>query len=148
MHDRWFELRQGHFSTESLHARIEGLASQVAKAADRNFSKWEILNRNISFNPPRTEAWREQTDLMKQCVADRAEWNDNQILDQGRPRGDFDRSGTVDDVDIDLVSAASLASNVEATLDLNRDGKVGNPDRIHLTTSVLGALIGDSNLDG
>jgi hypothetical protein len=64
------------------------------------------------------------------------------------PLGDFDRSGQVNALDVDLLSAALRRGGAELRFDLNFDGQVNQSDRDHLVRDILMTEFGDSNLDG
>ena len=62
--------------------------------------------------------------------------------------GDFNADGLIDDVDIDLLSAAVLAGDNDAAFDLTSDGNVDNADRLNWIVDIKDTYAGDSNLDG
>ena len=45
--ERWWQLRRGQFSDDSLKARINRNVSLLSEAQDRNFKKWPILNQYV-----------------------------------------------------------------------------------------------------
>ena len=61
--------------------------------------------------------------------------------------GDVDGNQIVDDADIDQLCIAIKFGGNQA-FDLNHDGAVNNDDVNYLIETVLGSVIGDSNLDG
>lgn len=62
--------------------------------------------------------------------------------------GDLSADGTVDVVDIDLLSTQVRRYNQDADYDLTRDGVVASDDREYLLSTILHAMPGDANLDG
>ncbi|MCA9216345.1 MAG: dockerin type I repeat-containing protein, partial [Planctomycetales bacterium] len=73
-------------------------------------------------------------------------WTLNSILDPGL--GDLDGNGTVDAMDIDLLSSYVQRGTTSDEYDLNSDGDVDELDRQLLVTTLANAVFGDSNLDG
>ena len=63
-------------------------------------------------------------------------------------RGDFNRNGSVDSQDIDLLFGELRSVNADAEFDLTGDGSVDVSDRDVLILEVLGTTYGDANLDG
>ena len=78
--DRWFELRQTVFSTESLLADVDAMAVELAEAQVRNFEKWQILGVRISPNWYVGQTYQDEIDWMKQWISERVEWIDAQYL--------------------------------------------------------------------
>jgi hypothetical protein len=62
--------------------------------------------------------------------------------------GDFDGSGAIDAVDIDLLSAEVRNGTNNSTFDANFDGVVNNADRDEWVNVLANTYLGDSNLDG
>ncbi len=62
--------------------------------------------------------------------------------------GDFDASGVVDAIDIDLLSQQIESATPDVAFDLTSDGSVDAADRDFLVRDILGTNYGDSNLDG
>ena len=61
---------------------------------------------------------------------------------------DYSDDGTIDDQDLDLLSAAIRTGQTDPRFDLTGDGKVDQRDRNQMIDSVLNTSTGDSNLDG
>ena len=62
--------------------------------------------------------------------------------------GDFDGDGDVDAADIDSISAAINAGNMDSIYDMDGSGVVDADDRSYLIGTTLNTYLGDSNLDG
>lgn len=62
-------------------------------------------------------------------------------------RGDFDGNTTVDDRDIDLLSAQVRSGGTDLRFDLTSDGQVSAADRDELIVRLIGSPYGDSNLN-
>ena len=62
--------------------------------------------------------------------------------------GDFDNSGTLDSIDIDLLSEQVEAGTNDASFDLNDDAVVNQDDRDVWVEVLRGTYFGDSNFDG
>ena len=82
--DRWQELRDGEFSTESMHRRVDGLADQIREAQVRNFEIWtENLPR---FSDSQVDlgkfdgTWEGEIAHQKEWLKQHAEWVDAQLL--------------------------------------------------------------------
>ncbi len=70
--ERWFELRQGEFSTGNIHNLIDGMALEIAESSVRNYARWR------SAAPPSLEF---AVDRLKTWLARRVDWIDSQFID-------------------------------------------------------------------
>ncbi len=70
------------------------------------------------------------------------------ILDTPGIVGDFDSSGILDAVDIDLLTDAILGNSTDLKFDVNFDGGVDYGDRREWVEVLRGTYFGDTNLDG
>ena len=80
--DRWTYLRQqgNLLSLDSLMARIDRHVAKIDEAADRNFQRWTNLLTNTSgFPGPRFPTFDQHIDDMKNWIARRVEWIDDQF---------------------------------------------------------------------
>ncbi|MFC0526233.1 CotH kinase family protein [Phytohabitans kaempferiae] len=77
--NRWRELRQGLLSNASLNARIDGLATPLTNAAQRNFQRWPNLTSPTIgfFNTPTAPTWQGQVQVMRDWLAQRVSWLDS-----------------------------------------------------------------------
>ncbi|MEZ6115663.1 MAG: LamG domain-containing protein [Pirellulaceae bacterium] len=80
-------------------------------------------------------------------AGDFSAWGVNGGGGGGTP-GDFNADDLVNAQDIDLLTAASIAGNFNAAMDLNEDGSVNNLDRDVWVNEIKNTWFGDSNLDG
>ncbi|HPC93807.1 MAG TPA: CotH kinase family protein [Sedimentisphaerales bacterium] len=71
--DRWFALRKGAFSTESLNATIDAMADEIREAQLRNFQKWPGQG-------PRYGGFQGEIDQLKQWLARRCAWVDSRFV--------------------------------------------------------------------
>ena len=71
--DRWYALREGPFSTESLNATIDGMADEIREAQARNYAKWTSVG-------PRYGSFQGEIDHLKQWLQTRCAWVDNQFV--------------------------------------------------------------------
>ncbi len=71
--DRWFALRRGAFSTESLDATIDGMADEIWEAQARNYQRW-------SSRGPRYGGFQGEIDHMKEWLGRRCRWVDSQFV--------------------------------------------------------------------
>jgi hypothetical protein len=83
--DRWFDLREGVFSNSKLLADIDRYALLLDEAQGRNFERWDVLGRQIDYNPP---GWRDrdtyhkEVDWLKTWLEDRLAWMDQAIAEE------------------------------------------------------------------
>ena len=90
--DRWFELRQGGFSTESIHAIIDRMAGEIEEAQARSFAKWTSARPNGgTFADRGLRGWEAEISHLKGWMKTRVEWIDGQLGKFSPP--DFSRSG-------------------------------------------------------
>jgi hypothetical protein len=66
----------------------------------------------------------------------------------GGPDGDVNGDGVVNGADIDALSAAIRAGNMDGVYDVNGDGAVNGGDRGFMVVDLLNTYFGDANLDG
>jgi hypothetical protein len=76
--NRWTALRAGVMSDAQLRARVDTLTAPLANAAQRNFTKWPILNQaNVGgFQTQVSQTYVQQLDIMKAWLINRAKWLD------------------------------------------------------------------------
>ncbi len=78
--DRWTELRQGIFSTESLMADIDAYTNLLNEAQVRNFQKWPILGTYVWPNPNgynERNTFQKEVDFVKNFLRNRTAWIDS-----------------------------------------------------------------------
>ena len=98
--DRWFRLREREFSTENLHAVIDAFAAEIREAQARNFERWTQYPPNGgNFADPGLTGWEAEVSHMKNWLATRAAWVDEQY--PARPL--FNTEGGAIEVDFGLV---------------------------------------------
>lgn len=71
--DRYFELRQGAFSTANINDVIDGFAEELSEAQVRNFQRWSAVR-------PRFGGYLGEVNHLKDWLQDRVEWMDGQFL--------------------------------------------------------------------
>ncbi len=77
---RWRELRQGVFATDRMLARIDSGVLRLGDAADRNFARWPVIGKIVSFNPtPPPQSYAEEIEALKAWLTARAQWLDDFI---------------------------------------------------------------------
>ncbi|MGE5294331.1 MAG: CotH kinase family protein [Solirubrobacterales bacterium] len=74
--DRWFELRQGPFSTAGLNATIDGMANEIREAAARNYAKWPGTGPRSQYGG----TFQGEIDHLKSWLQTRCTWIDNQFV--------------------------------------------------------------------
>jgi len=78
--DRWAQLRTNIFSTSNVLAKVDRMAVQLQSAQQRNFSRWEILGRDISPNYFVGASYAEEVNWMKKWIEDRLAWIERQFV--------------------------------------------------------------------
>jgi hypothetical protein len=71
--DRWNDLRQDAFSTAKIHAIIERMADELREAQVRNQERWPEV-------PPEYGGWQGEIDHLKEWLAERGAWIDNELV--------------------------------------------------------------------
>ncbi|MCP4607361.1 MAG: hypothetical protein GY845_01420 [Planctomycetes bacterium] len=74
--DRWFELRQGPFSTENINFLIDSMTDELKEAQVRNFNKWRSVG-------PRFGSFQGEINHLKDWLQRRTTWIDAQL--EGSP---------------------------------------------------------------
>jgi hypothetical protein len=96
---RWEQLRASTFSTDSMLAQIDTLASQLAIPAERHFVRWPILSTYVWPNNFVGDTYAEEIDYLKTWLTNRLTWMDNNM---------FGDSCTIDLAVDDLTSQKSI----------------------------------------
>ena len=89
--DRWFSLRRGRFSADTLMNEIDETAAYLDESQQRNFEKWQIIDKynwpnpgwdhgddDYPGDPPLT--YPEHIGFMKDWLKGRVEWMDSQFI--------------------------------------------------------------------
>jgi hypothetical protein len=83
---RWQELRADVLATESIHGYIDEAAETLKTAHVRNFVRWNDLGKTLlpdirflMFLGPHPESWQGEVAYLKEWIADRAAWIDDNI---------------------------------------------------------------------
>lgn len=87
--DRWFELREEVFSNAKLLTDIDRVALLLDEAQARNFDRWNVLGRQIDYNPPgaqNRDTYQKEVDWLKGWLEDRVAWMDQAIAEQRAAR--------------------------------------------------------------
>jgi len=71
--DRWFDLRQGVFSTAQINGLIDAMADEIGEAQARNYSKWTSAR-------PRYGSFQGEMDHLKDWLGTRTAWVDGQFV--------------------------------------------------------------------
>jgi len=77
---RWEELRAGPYHLDSLFAFVDEKVELVEPAAGRNFLRWPILEEYIWPNATVTGTYAGEIEYLKDFLAERIAWLDNNIL--------------------------------------------------------------------
>lgn len=76
---RWTFLRQSFLSSDSINYRIDSLVSVLDDPQQRNFLKWPILGQYVDWNYYIGQTYADEINYMKQWIADRAAWMDENL---------------------------------------------------------------------
>ncbi len=79
MQSRWVDVREKHFSNESILATIDSLSLLLEEAQIRNFQRWDILGNNIWPNYFVGESYGYEMAYLKRWTLDRLYWLDNNL---------------------------------------------------------------------
>jgi hypothetical protein len=80
--ERWWQLRRGRFSDNSLESRIDENALILSEAQGRNFIRWPVLNKYIWPNWYIAPTYDHEIAWMTDWLMLRTEWMDQQF---GKP---------------------------------------------------------------
>jgi hypothetical protein len=83
---RWWELRQGPFSTEHITNMIRRFADLLDEAQERNFQRWDILGEWVWPNHFVGQSYEDEIDYMTWWIGERLDWIDSQM---GTPPDDI-----------------------------------------------------------
>lgn len=85
---RWWELRQGPFSTEHISSMIRHYADLLDEAQERNFQRWRILGSWVWPNHFVGQTYEDEIDYMTWWIGERLKWIDSQM---GAPPDDIQK---------------------------------------------------------
>jgi hypothetical protein len=77
--NRWKELRQGVFRTDSIMQFIDNSVLYLGESVDHNYERWPILGTYVWPNYFIGSTYSEEIDYLKGWVSDRLHWIDNNI---------------------------------------------------------------------
>jgi hypothetical protein len=77
--NRWKELRQGVFRTDSIMQFIDNSVLYLGESVDHNYERWPILGTYVWPNYFIGSTYSEEIDYLKGWVSDRLQWIDNNI---------------------------------------------------------------------
>ena len=75
--ERWWQLRRGQFSNDSLKKRINLNAFILTEAQDRNFKRWNVLNRYVWPNHYIAPTYTHEITWITEWTTARTRWIDN-----------------------------------------------------------------------
>lgn len=85
--DRLAQWRTNVFATSNVLGKVDRMAAQLRFAQQRNFSRWEILGRDISPNYFVGSTYVEELNWMKNWIEDRLAWIENQFIPAPQIKG-------------------------------------------------------------
>ena len=77
--DRWKELRQEKFHTDTLMNYIDSLANILGEAQERNFNQWDVLGRYVWPNAFIGQTYQDEVNYLKWWIRLRLDYLDNEI---------------------------------------------------------------------
>ncbi|MDH5603204.1 MAG: CotH kinase family protein [Cyclobacteriaceae bacterium] len=77
--DRWKELRQGKFHTDSLMSYIDSVANVLGEAQERNFKKWAVLGTYVWPNAYVGNTYQDEVNYLKRWLRLRLDFLDREI---------------------------------------------------------------------
>ena len=77
---RWLELRQTSLNTDYILSYIDSMATVLAEPATRNYNRWPILGTYVWPNNFIGNTYQEEIDYMKEWIAGRLIWMDNNMF--------------------------------------------------------------------
>jgi hypothetical protein len=77
--ERYWQLRRGQFSTDSLRKRINKNAFILNESQDRNFKRWPILNRYVWPNWYIAPTYNHEISWITEWIGARTRWMDRQL---------------------------------------------------------------------
>ncbi len=80
--ERWWQLRRGQFSDDSLRNRINHYANLLDESQERNFERWPVLNQYVWPNWYIAPTYEAEIEWMTDWLMERTNWMDQQL---GRP---------------------------------------------------------------
>lgn len=79
LHCRWEKLRAESFNSTEVLSLIDSLTDLLQVPQQRNFYRWDILNKYVWPNNFVGETYQEEVDYLKDWVVERMEWIDDSI---------------------------------------------------------------------
>ncbi|NJN26427.1 MAG: T9SS type A sorting domain-containing protein [Cyclobacteriaceae bacterium] len=79
LQQRWVDLRKDTYSTASIMAYIDSLATVLDKPQQRNFSKWPVLSEWIWPNNYVGNSYGNEIEYLKNWISNRLTWLDQNI---------------------------------------------------------------------
>lgn len=108
--DRWWDLRKSNFSLDNINRIIDGFATELTEAQDRNFKKWTSPR-------PRT-SYANEVNLLKTWLKTRVEWLDSQMITVPK----FSPSEVISESEVGVTLEASGGSVTPAKIYYTTDG--------------------------
>lgn len=123
---------------------------ETTPAAEYGFAQIDVTPHSLKVSYISAETGQIVGDTNENGIHDPDELHFGQfsIVDSSVPSGDFNGDSTLDQVDIDLLTAAIRLGTVDPEFDLNLDQRVDLEDHSHLLEAYMRVAPGDSNLDG
>jgi hypothetical protein len=97
---RWKEVRQTFLSTDSINAWIDSVALQLEEPQDRNFTVWQIMGEYVDWNYFVGETYAEEINYLKDWIADRASWLDDNLPGNCVATGIAENAGLGSDITV------------------------------------------------
>jgi hypothetical protein len=130
--ERWWQLRRGQFSDDSLKKRINMNALLLHEAQQRNFTRWPVLNRYVWPNYFVGPTYSSEVAWMRDWLMGRTKWIDGQF---GKPSTliHFWHFNELPDVLNEVMADHSLGGGMivyqDGNMDRVNDGTLLNADQ-------------------
>lgn len=76
----WKEITETKLNEANLNAFIDEQVELIKDSKDLNFIRWDILNKQVSFNPKIYGSYEEEVSYLKEFIKNRINWLSNYFL--------------------------------------------------------------------
>ena len=86
--DKWIEKRQ-NLNLTRIYNYINNLTQLINQSKDLNFIRWDILNKQVYYNPKIYGSYEEEIKVLKNCIKNRIDFLNNYILETKAEKHNF-----------------------------------------------------------
>jgi hypothetical protein len=80
MKEIWKEITETKLNEDNLNTFIDEQVELIKESKDLNFIRWDILNKQVSFNPKIYGSYKEEVLYLKSFIKNRINWLSNYFL--------------------------------------------------------------------